>query len=59
MNFPYIDNANNYLLDYHIVYVGVLIYLMVKRAGHVYGLDAWVEKQRFIVRHPSLRPLFA
>jgi thiosulfate dehydrogenase (quinone) large subunit len=59
MNFPYIDNANNYLLDYHIVYVGVLIYLMVKRAGHVYGLDAWVEKQRFMVRHPRLRPLFA
>jgi thiosulfate dehydrogenase [quinone] large subunit len=39
MDFPYIENVNNYLIDYHIVYAGVLVYLMVKRAGHVFGLD--------------------
>lgn len=59
MNFPYIDNANNFLLDYHIVYAGVLVYLIVARAGHVWGLDAWAEKLAFFKNHPRLRPLVA
>jgi len=44
MDFPYIENANNYLLDYHIVYAVVLVYLIVKQAGRVWGLDGWVEQ---------------
>jgi thiosulfate dehydrogenase [quinone] large subunit len=59
MDFPFIENRNNFLLDYHIVYAGVMIYLIVKRAGHVWGLDGWVEKLSFVTRHPMLRPLFA
>jgi thiosulfate dehydrogenase (quinone) large subunit len=43
MDFPYIENVNNYLVDYHIVYAGLLVYLIIKRAGHVFGLDGWVE----------------
>lgn len=43
MEYPYIENVNNYLIDYHIVYAGVLVYLIIKRAGHVFGLDGWVE----------------
>jgi len=57
MHFPYIENVNNYLIDYHIVYAGVLVYLMVKRAGHVFGLDGVVERLRLIEDHPALRPL--
>lgn len=59
MDWPYIDNANNFVIDYHIVYAGVLVYLIVKRAGHVWGLDGWVERLPFIERHPRLQPLFA
>ena len=59
MDFPYIENKNNFLVDYHIVYAGVLGYLIAKRAGHVWGLDAWVEKLPVLTRHPVLRPLFA
>ena len=59
MDFPYIENANNYLLDFHIVYAGVLVFLMVKHAGHVWGLDGLVEKPSFVEHHPSLRPLVA
>ena len=44
MDFPYIEDANNYLVDYHIVYAGVLVYLIVKRAGHVFGLDGLVSQ---------------
>jgi thiosulfate dehydrogenase [quinone] large subunit len=39
MNFPFIENVNNYLIDYHIVYAGVLVYLIIKRARHALGLD--------------------
>lgn len=58
MDFPYIENQNNFLLDYHIVYAGVLVHLIVKRAGHVCGLDAWAERLSFVAEHPKLRPFF-
>ena len=59
MAWPYIDNANNFVIDYHIVYAGVLVYLIVKKAGHVWGLDGWAEKLTFFANHPKLRPLVA
>jgi thiosulfate dehydrogenase (quinone) large subunit len=57
MDFPFIENVNNYLVDYHIVYSGVLVYLIVKRAGHVFGLDGLVERLRLVDQYPALRPL--
>jgi thiosulfate dehydrogenase (quinone) large subunit len=59
MDWPYIENTNNFIVDYHIVYAGVLVFLIGKHAGHVWGLDGWVEKLPLIERHPSLRPLVA
>jgi thiosulfate dehydrogenase [quinone] large subunit len=59
MDWPFIENANNFIVDYHIVYAGVLVFLIGKHAGHVWGLDGWVEKLPLIARHPSLRPLVA
>ena len=57
MDFPYIENRNNLLLDYHIVYSAVLVYLIVKKAGHVWGLDGWLETLSLVSRHPKLRVL--
>ena len=59
MNWPFIENTNNLIMDYHLVYAGVLVYLVVKRAGHVFGLDAWAEKLDYVKDHPGLKPLFA
>ena len=59
MDWPFIDNTNNFIVDYHLVYGGVLVYLIVKRAGHVFGLDGWVENFEFFKRHPGLKPLVA
>lgn len=59
MNFPYVDTSVNFLIDFHVIYAGALVYLLCKRAGHVYGLDAWVEKLSFVQSHPFLRPLVA
>ena len=45
MDFPYISDTTNFLLDEHIVFALVLGLLIVVRAGHIWGLDAWAEKQ--------------
>ncbi len=59
MDFPYISNVNNFLIDEHIVYAGVLLFLIVKHAGHVWGLDGWLEKAGWVERYPGLKPLVA
>jgi thiosulfate dehydrogenase (quinone) large subunit len=59
MDFPYIENVNSYLVDYHIVYAGVLVYLFVKRAGHVFGLDGWIAKLDSVQHAPALRWMVA
>jgi thiosulfate dehydrogenase [quinone] large subunit len=59
MDFPYIEDANNFLVDYHIVFAGVLVYLIVKRAGHVFGLDGWAEDLMTVRQTPMLRWLVA
>ena len=57
MDWPYIENTNNFIIDYHIVYSLVLVYLVAKRAGHVWGIDAWASAQAFVQRNAILRSL--
>jgi len=59
MDWPFIENTNNFIVDYHIVYSVVLVYLIVKHAGHVWGLDAWAAKLAVVRDHPGLKPLVA
>jgi thiosulfate dehydrogenase [quinone] large subunit len=59
MDWPFIENSNNLIVDFHLVYGGVLVYLIVKRAGHVIGLDAWAENLDLFKQYPSLKPLVA
>jgi thiosulfate dehydrogenase [quinone] large subunit len=59
MDWPFVENTNNLVFDYHAVYAGVLVFLIVKRAGHVFGLDGWAENLQFVRDHPGLRPLIA
>lgn len=44
MDFPYISDKNSLLVDSHIVYVLVLLLLIVKSAGHIWGLDKWASQ---------------
>lgn len=59
MDWPFIENKSNLIVDFHLVYAGVLTYLVVKRAGHVFGLDGWAENLEFFKQHPALKPLVA
>jgi thiosulfate dehydrogenase (quinone) large subunit len=55
MDYPYVENANNYLIDFHIIYAGVLVYLIARRAGHVFGLDGWADELVVAREVPTLR----
>lgn len=57
MKFPYIEENVNFLIDYHLVYAVVIVYLIAHRAGHVWGLDGLVERLRWTEQYPALRPL--
>lgn len=57
LNFPYVSNHLNFIIDEHIVFGGVLIFLIVKSAGHVWGLDAIASRMNFVQHHPELKPL--
>jgi thiosulfate dehydrogenase [quinone] large subunit len=59
MDWPFIENTNNLIVDYHLVYAGVLVLLFVKRAGHVFGLDGWAENQSWISSRPALKAMVA
>ena len=53
MDFPYIDNINNFLIDYHIVYALVLLQLIMQNAGQVWGLDGWLARRGYLFRQPA------
>ncbi len=57
MEWPYIENQNNLIIDYHIVYSTVLLFLVAKSAGHVWGLDAWAKDLPFFQKSAFLRAL--
>jgi len=59
MDFPYIENSNNFLIDYHVVYACVLGYLIYRHAGHVWGLDALASKVPVFRDGRALHPLVA
>lgn len=59
MDFPFIEDANNVILDYHIAYACCLGLCMVRHAGHAYGLDGLVAKWSLVAEIPALRWLTA
>lgn len=55
MDWPYIENRFNFIVDYHLVEAVILWLLIVKNAGHVAGLDAWAARQDFVRNNRFLR----
>jgi len=45
MDFPYISDVNSLLVDSHIVYALVLGLLIATHAGHIFGLDGWLNRR--------------
>ncbi len=55
MNFPYLESVNKFLVDFHVTYAGLCVYLMIKNAGHVFGLDVWAERLPLVRQSHALR----
>ena len=57
MDFPFISDRNNFIVDYHIVYITVLLYLTAKNAGQYLGLDAWLKTLPALRQNTLLKPI--
>jgi thiosulfate dehydrogenase (quinone) large subunit len=57
MDWPFIENTNNFIVDYHIVYAVVCVYLVANRAGHVWGLDGWASQLPYVQNNLILRAM--
>ena len=56
LTFPKVG-ANAYLVDDHIIYAFVLLFLGVIRAGQYFGLENWCSNLPICARYPTLRKL--
>lgn len=54
MNFPFVGGTENLLVDEHVVYALILGLLIVKRAGHIWGLDDWASHNSIVARNKLL-----
>ena|SRR5579862_5144999 len=59
MDYPFIDNINNLIIDEHVIYALLLGYLIARRAGHVCGLDGWAATLAAVRANAGLRWLTA
>ena len=57
MEWPYIENHNNFIVDYHIVYATVCLFLFCANAGHVLGLDKLAASMPFVRENNLLKRL--
>jgi thiosulfate dehydrogenase [quinone] large subunit len=57
MDFPYIENHFNFIMDYHLVYAAATAYVMVARGGEIFGIDGWLKHQTIVEVPPALKPL--
>ncbi|MBI2436931.1 MAG: DoxX family protein [Candidatus Magasanikbacteria bacterium] len=54
LTFPYPD-ANSFIVDQHIIYICILLFLGAIRAGHIYGLENWCINLPVCKRFPQIR----
>lgn len=56
MNWPYNDSRFYFIVGPHLIFAGILLYLLVKRAGHILGVDGWLARYPGLANHPLLKP---
>ena len=51
MDWPFDDSRFYVFVGPHLLFAGIILLLLVKRAGHVYGLDSLLMRRRIFARH--------
>ena len=59
LDFPYVGGRESVVIDHNVVYAIIVIFLVVKRAGLVWGLDAIVARNPGIRNNPATRWIFS
>jgi thiosulfate dehydrogenase [quinone] large subunit len=59
MDWPFIENHLSLLVDYHLVYAVVIVYLMAHHAGHIWGFDGLAVRLPAIAHNQFLKSLFS
>lgn len=54
LQFPY-PNPHAFIVDEHIIYIMALLFLEAVRAGHIWGLEDWLEDLAIFKRSKILR----
>lgn len=57
LNFPYVGR-NAFIVDEHIVFILILVYFAVIKAGRTYGLEEWCANLPVCRNIPNLRSWF-
>jgi thiosulfate dehydrogenase (quinone) large subunit len=60
LDFPFVgEGVTNLIVEYHLVYTFVIVYLAAVRAGRVFGLEGWLERlpaaRAYLQQHPTVR----
>ena len=55
LEWPYVENHLNFVVDFQLVYAVVVVYLIAHRAGHVWGVDGLIEDLHMVEHYPALR----
>ncbi len=50
LDFPFVENKNNFIIDYHITYAVLLVWLSFAGAGRFWGLDGRFAKMNSLKR---------
>jgi thiosulfate dehydrogenase [quinone] large subunit len=54
MDWPFDESRFYVIVGPHLLFAGIVLLLLIKRAGHVFGLDGVLARRRFLGRHPLL-----
>lgn len=54
--FPH-PNPQSFIVDEHVIYALIMIYLGAVRAGRIYGIETWCSKLPLCSKYPKLRKL--
>lgn len=55
LDFPYVVSPTYFIVEYHLVYALLLVYLGAIRAGRIGGLENWIASFEPFRSHPRLR----
>lgn len=55
LEFPYIPGAHAFIIDEHIIYAVVILFLAASKSGRFWGLENWCSNLPICAKYPKFR----